>query len=231
MKRDNLQGSPPERALPGGLLTRTLVYIPIVHTQVEMGSVAASLKKVYLEQYGEDEWSTHIRVIDQMWEGIRRRIEALHLDYPRTRLYQDGLPICGKELDIVTEVARRGSQNHQILLDLSQKGCCLTGTESPQLLLQEYDHLKEALGWQTERHSFWRRLWAERVGQRLLRRRDQFIARRVDETLKRDETGILFVGLKHEVDRYLPKDISVRYLFHRLPLRYLNRFSVLPANS
>jgi hypothetical protein len=43
----------------------------------------------------------------------------------------------------------------------------------------------------------------------LLAQRDQFIARRINDTLKAGETGILFLGLLHAVERYLDRDIRV----------------------
>ena len=114
---------------------RQLIYIPVIHTEVDMGSMAGSLKEAYLSRYGEERWAGHVKAIEQMWDGIKRKVDLLGLDCPKTKLYQDGLPLCGKELQIVTEVAARGSRNHRILLDLVQKGCTLIGTESPQLLL------------------------------------------------------------------------------------------------
>lgn len=203
---------------------RRLIYIPVIHTEVDMGSMAGSLKEAYLSRYGEERWASHVKAIEQMWDGIKRKLDALALDYPRTKLYQDGLPLCGKELQIVTEVASRGSRNHRILLDLVQKGCALLGTESPQLLLEEYRHIKEAVGEKNHPNPLWRHLKSRWLAQRLLLRRDRFIARRIAETLHDGETGLLFMGIQHEVDRFL-SGISVTYLFHRLPFQYTSRFA------
>jgi len=203
---------------------RQLIYIPVIHTEVDMGSMAGSLKEAYLSRYGEERWASHVKAIEQMWDGIKRKLDALTLDYPKTKLYQDGLPLCGKELQIVTEVAARGSHNYRILLDLVQKGCTLLGTESPQLLLKEYRHIKEAVGEGNHPMPFWKRLRSQWQAQRLLVRRDRFIARRIAETLQEGETGLLFMGIQHEVDRFL-SGISVKYLFHRLPFQYTSRFA------
>jgi len=35
------------------------------------------------------------------------------------------------------------------------------------------------------------------------------------------ETGILFAGMAHQVDKYLPKDIHISYLIFRLPFSKL----------
>ena len=51
----------------------------------------------------------------------------------------------------------------------------------------------------------------------LLQKRDQFVANRVGQTLKAGEVGVLFMGMLHQIDKYLPKDIGVEFLIHRLP--------------
>ncbi len=189
-----------------------------------MGSMAASLKQAYLDSYGEEGWASHVKAIEHMWEGIKRKLDALGLDYSGTKLYQDGLPICGKELQIVNEVASRGSLNHQILLDLIHKGCALMGTESPELLLEEYRMIKKAVSGNKSPKSFVGRFILKWTSHRLLVKRDKFIAKRIADTLKDGETAILFMGIQHEVDRFL-NGISVKYLFHRLPFQSTSRFA------
>ena len=41
------------------------------------------------------------------------------------------------------------------------------------------------------------------------------------KTLKEGETGILFAGMAHQVDKYLPKAIHISYLIFRLPFSKL----------
>ncbi len=220
---------------------RQLIYIPVIHTQVDMGSMADALKKSYLDRHGEEKWASRVKAIDQMWEGIQRKIEELNLDCHRVKLYQDGLPICDKEIEIVNEVASRGSHNYQILKELLQKGCTLMGTESPELLIKEYQMIKEAAQSKGKNRPFLEKLRLWLAARKILRDRDQFIAQRIVETLQDEETGILFMGIHHQVDRYLtacrgktnsstplttnPHGITIRYLFHRLPFEYNRRFS------
>lgn len=202
-----------------------LVYIPVIHTPVEMGSMAEALREAYLERFGEQQWANHLKAVEQMWGGIKRKIADLALDYATTKLYQDGLPICGREREIVSEVAERGSRNHQILLELVKKGCTLMGTESQALLVREYRNLQQALQQGKGPTSVWKTLWSRWQAHHLLRQRDRFIARRITDTLNPGETGLLFMGIQHEVDRDLPPSISVKYLFHRLPFQYTSRFA------
>jgi hypothetical protein len=42
----------------------------------------------------------------------------------------------------------------------------------------------------------------------LLKRRDQFIGRRISQTLLPGETGLLFVGMLHAVEPWLDPDIQ-----------------------
>ena len=125
---------------------RRLIWIPIVHTQDDMGKLGESVKNEYLRRLGKEQWETHLRAVDAFWTAIRRKIEGLGLDYPRVRIYQDGLPVCDHEEQIVRELADRGNVNQRLIVDLIDRGARLTGTESPQLLMEEYQLNRRILG-------------------------------------------------------------------------------------
>ncbi|MFQ5883085.1 MAG: hypothetical protein ACE5I9_11585 [Candidatus Methylomirabilales bacterium] len=137
---------------------------------------------------------------------------ALDLNYPRVKIYQDGLPLCGREEEIVRVIAGRGGLNHQLILDLIEKGAVLVGTESGELILEEYDQLRRLSRVRDpdERSEIYRE--AEGLRRQLLLKRDEFIAGRIDKTLQEEETGILFIGLLHDVTKSLPADIDVSFL-------------------
>lgn len=42
-----------------------------------------------------------------------------------------------------------------------------------------------------------------------MNKRDEFISRRIDETLNQDEAGVLFLGAYHNIKKRLPKDIQI----------------------
>lgn len=197
---------------------RRLIYVPIVHTAADMGSQAEALEREHVRRHGRGEWARTRRLIDEVWEGLRTRLLALNLDYRRVRIYQDGLPVCGRELDIVREVAQGGSRNYALILELLSRGAVVEGTESPGLLREEYERIRSAIPAGQAREE------DAGEGERLLRQRDEFVGRRVGETLKDGEVGILFIGLMHRVDQFLPPDIEVQYLIHRLP------FQILPSD-
>lgn len=195
---------------------RRLKYIPIIHTGVEMGSMYGTLKDEYIRRFGIQKWEEHNRIIEDFWNGIRNKVFDLSLDYPNTRLYQDGLPVCGKEMDLVQELVKMGSRNHQILMELIQLGAKLEGTEDPKLLLEEYDYLKKASA-DLDKPKMKRRY--QQSAKRILQKRDSYIAQRIDETLRGGETGLLFIGITHRVDKKLPKDIEIDYVIYRLPFK------------
>jgi hypothetical protein len=190
--------------------SRTLLYFPIVHTQADMGVMQDSVTRATLEKTGRAGLSRKLAAIDKIWTEIEHAIDALALPCDHLRLYQDGLPVCGREAEIVTELAQSGSRNHQLLLRLMGKGATLMGTESADLLVQEYRLAKQSLAARRPRAAA---LAAARQAESdaLLRRRDQFIAQRINDTLKSNETGILFLGMLHAVERYLEPDVHVVY--------------------
>lgn len=189
---------------------RTLILIPIIHTVHDMGSLSAQIKQAYVERYGLSKWDEHLKSIDAIWNEIRHLIELLNLPYQHVRLYQDGLPECGREAEIVTEVARQGSKNHLLLLDLIQKGATVMGTEDPTLLLQEYRIHQEALQPSLSEST---KLAMEQQSAHLLAERDRHIAARISQTLLPGEIGLLFLGLSHSAHVALDLDIIFRSLF------------------
>ncbi len=206
--------NPIPREGPAAGHSRTLIYLPIIHTQADMGAFQESVARATLEKVGRAGLSRKTAAIDKIWTEIEAAIDALALSFDRVRLYQDGLPVCGREAEIVTELAQAGSRNHQLLLRLMDRGAVLMGTESAELLVQEYQLAKQSL---TARPPRAAGVAASRraLSEALLQRRDQFMAQRINDTLKDGEAGILFLGMLHSVARYLQPDVKVIYPLHR----------------
>ncbi|MDX2116346.1 MAG: hypothetical protein SFZ24_12110 [Planctomycetota bacterium] len=188
-------------ASPGAMGTssavrdRALIIIPIVHAEADLGTLAAEVR-------GADPaaWERKQRLIGEHWNSVERFCSTLPGEPRRWRVYQDGLPVCGRERAIIEDLALRGSRNGSVVLSLLSRGATLEGTESPALLIEEYRRARAPL---TPGKS------DAEGAQRLLRQRDDFIARRIDHTLKQGETGILFIGLLHDVLSRLPPSIDV----------------------
>ena len=196
---------------------RELIYVPVVHTEVDMGSLQEAVKEQFLSKYHERDWQKLSNAVHEFWEGVQQRIMGLQLKYQETHIYQDGLPVCGKEVQIVTDLAERGSYNHKLLLQMVERGSHLVGTESPELLLEEYRLLQRVFSTpQGEQREAAAVAYRNRAPD-LLKERDEYIRRRIDDTLPESGVGILFIGLIHRADECLPDDIRVSYLIHNVP--------------
>ncbi len=193
-----------------GETDRSLIWIPIIHTQVDQGSMSDTVRELYVRKLGEKKWDQHVRAVESKWRRITETIQDLELDYAHVRLYQDGLPVSGHEAAIVRDLAHAGSRNHSLLLELMDKGASLTGTESPELLVEEYELAQQVLvSLEGRKVGAAARGYHER-SKRLLERRDRFIAGRIHDTLQPGETGLLFLGLLHSLDGRLPRDVRLR---------------------
>lgn len=176
---------------------RTLIYIPVLHSPADMGSLASSASPsgdygIQVERYWE-RIGAELRALRRMWRGARPRV------------YQDGLPDAGAGI-VARVVAELDSPNYRLLRWLVGQGAVVVGSEDPVLLQEEYELLKASVADEAAR-----RVYAARAAQ-LLEGRDRYIAARIHSTLPPGGTGILFIGLQHQVVQALPQDIAVRSL-------------------
>jgi hypothetical protein len=196
---------------------RALIYVPVVHSEVDLGTMAGELRRQFEEVFGADEWTRRFASVDAMWEGLRTKLSALPIAWSSTRLYQDGLPVCDHEHAIVHDLSAQGSRNHQLLLQLMERGATLMGTERPDLMVKEYRRIQRLVQAARDRASDAVAEEIKREGELILAERDAFVAHRIDTTLEEGETGILFLGLLHRVDELLDERFEVRHLIHNLP--------------
>lgn len=196
---------------------RQLLYFPIIHNQADLGSLKESLSAEGERKYGKAEWESHLKQVQKSWDKIEKFIEEYantnSISPNKVRLYQDGLPAAGEiGLKIVKDVARQGSRNYQILEDLIARGASLEEAESKELLLEEYSYISRILKAETSTERLKHSILYQDVAQELLDKRDDYIARKINEALKEDELGILFLGGKHSISDRLDKDITVRVI-------------------
>ncbi|MFI5460368.1 MAG: hypothetical protein ACHRXM_33540 [Isosphaerales bacterium] len=178
-----------------------------------MGSLRGSVQELYVRRLGKAKWDAHLRTVDELWKQIRGMIDDLALDFNHIRVYQDGLPVCDHEEKIVRELALQGSANHRLLVDLMDRGARLTGTESPQLLIEEYEHNRRILGALGKTSlSATRSPKIREQARQLLDQRDRFIAGRIAETLQSEEQGLIFLGMLHSLEGRLPDDVRLTIL-------------------
>jgi len=190
---------------------RKLLYVPIIHMEADLGSVAPDIDQRSKDMFGAQRWEKHKETLSHFWDSIARycqRLQATNL-----RLYQDGL-LANGELGkrIVEAGAKAGSRNYQILLRLMERGAELVSTEDVSLVKEEYEHIIKL----AQSKSLLQRGLAyfqyKMHKARLTEERDVFIARRINETLGEGQRGILFLGAYHNVLPLVAKDIVVKQL-------------------
>lgn len=196
---------------------RRLVYVPILHVREDMDELGAISSGHEVKERGPQAMEEQRAAVDKMWSGIAARLAELELPWERTRIYQDGLPVCGTELKIVAQLAENGSRNHLLLLDLRKKGAKLEGTEDIELLMREYNFLNVLLMKAPGAVPAAPMPEYQAKSAELLKARDEFIFNRIKNTLLEGEVPLVFMGVMHRLDKLLEKDYLLSHIIYRLP--------------
>ena len=191
--------------------TRTLDYIPIVHTHADLGGLGEQVRQRVLREEGLRGWQRRTQAVEQLWDRIERAVTKPRARAEKVRVYQDGLPVCGREKEIVQEMARKGSRNHKLLLRLMEQGASIMGTESAELLAREVEMARLGLAANPSGSPAAAQVGGQSMEADLLEKRDAYIADRINKTLQQGEAGILFIGMLHSMAARLDKDIRVSY--------------------
>ena len=187
---------------------KALIYVPIIHMSSDMGSLAKDLNTRGIADLGEELWKEHIKTVETFWDELSHYFDSIHVS--GMKIYQDGMIAEGEiGKKIVQEGAKSGSKNYELVSELLKRGAILVKTEDFKLVEKERVRLIAI----TQAKSLPEKLIAfmkyKLVKNRLLNKRDKFIAGRVDETINQDETGIIFIGAYHNIKDRLPKDIRI----------------------
>ena len=161
-----------------------------------------------LSALGRQGLARNAAVVEKMWEEIESALAGLPFAAGSVRVYQDGLPVCGHEQKIVVGAGWSGKPKPRIASKLQAQGATLMGTESPELLVEEYQLAVAAFAPRATAGAAIRR---KELRDTLLDKRDRFIADRINGTLGVGESGVLFMGMLHKVAMHLDPDIKVVY--------------------
>jgi hypothetical protein len=195
---------------------RKLVYIRIVHTAADMGSLSEKLQDEMISRVGRARWEENQNLILKFWEELEKELFGLKLDLEHTKIYQDGLPSGGEMgMKIVHTAAKLGSQNYRLIEKLVEKNAEVVATESPELLIEERNLLMDVYSGSTPEEREKAKQRYETRKKTLLLERDEYIASRINSTLKTGETGVLFIGAEHNIIPFIAKDIEVIDLVKR----------------
>jgi len=187
---------------------RKLLYVPIIHSSADLGSIAAEAEKKGIAICGKGRWQAHKQTIALFWDALSKFFESL--DPGGYKIYQDGLVADGElGMKIVADGVKRGSKNYEIIYHLVERGATLVKTEDVDIVMKEYKSivgLAKAKSFISKSTAFFKHIINKN---RILIERDSCITRRIGETLKDGETGIFFIGAQHDIQNGLPSDIEV----------------------
>ena len=187
---------------------RTLILVPVIHTSADLGSLAEDVASRGIADLGEDVWEKHISAVEKFWDAISNYFDSI--DVTGMKIYQDGMiadGVVGQR--IVEESAKQGSRNYELVASLLKRGAVLVKTEDFKLVKEERDNLvilTQAKSRIQKVTAYIRYMLAKG---RLLRKRDKFIAKSIDESLGKSEVGIIFIGAYHDIKKRLPGSIRV----------------------
>ena len=197
---------------------RKLLYVPVIHVDSDLGSIAPAIDKRSTQICGRQRWEKHKQIASTFWDNIEEYFKKQNAD--NLKIYQDGLMADGElGRKIIEEGAQKGSKNYRIVLELIRRGAEIRKTEDVALLKEEYNRILKL----SQSKSIWERTSAY-IGYRfhkgrLMMKRDKFIAGTINQTLKAGETGALFIGAYHDVVTHLADDIAVEEVKNREKVR------------
>jgi len=174
----------------------------------DLGTIAKAVDKRGIAGFGEEFWKRHRETISEFWDSIVKYFA--NLEVKDFKIYQDGM-VAGGEVGqkIVEEGVKSGSKNYEIIADLLRRGAILVQTEDFAMVKEERDRIVKITQAKTTTEKIIAYLGYRLTKDRLLKKRDNYIAKRIDETLNQGETGILFMGAYHNIIPKLPKRIAI----------------------
>ncbi|MDP2723563.1 MAG: hypothetical protein Q8O72_12465 [Bacteroidales bacterium] len=189
---------------------KTIIYVPIIHSIADMGSLGKELQQTSISRLGEIKWQTHVDTVNRYWNMIEAYIEKNVRGVKGIKVYQDGMFVDGyPAMNIIQEGIKSGSKNSELVLKLIDQGAILVKTEDFKMVKDEYNGLQRILKSKNNLTKLFYILRFKIFKLINLKKRDRFIARRIAETLGENETGIAFIGAYHHVNKCLPEDINI----------------------
>jgi len=188
---------------------RTLLYVPIIHTSADLGSLAKDITKRGIADLGEEFWEEHKKTVDGFWDVISHYFNSQEVS--GVKIYQDGMVAEGEVGEkIVEEGVKQGSKNYELISKLINRGAILVKTEDFNFVKSELDRLRRITQSKNLTGKLLSFIKYKLTKDGLLNKRDKFIAKRINETLQHGETGILFIGAYHNVKKRLPEGVLIK---------------------
>lgn len=155
---------------------------------------------------GRDAPAEYLEKLDKYWHQVEQHINNLEAKLGQvSRIFHELIPASGE--DGVNTVKDLNEKCYEIVKSRLDKGVPLEATEDSELLTEFMDWGR-CLGIGLQNQKVFTRVYESYV--EVSKKRNEFIAKHIDETLKADEAGILFMREGHQVQ--FPSDIEVFYV-------------------
>ena len=144
--------------------------------------------------------------LDKYWNQVENQVRDLESKLAKiNKIFHELVPVGGEEgIELIKDLNER---SHQIAASKLQEGAQLEATEDSELLTEFMDWSRcLAIGLQNQK--VFTTVYESYVA--ASKKRNEHIARHLDETLQADETGALFMREGHQVQ--FPTDIQVFYV-------------------
>lgn len=166
---------------------RKLYFVPLIYCEKEP-------QAEYLEKF------------NNYWDQVENQVSSLELKLGRIdRIYHELISVAGEDgAEVIKDLNDR---SYQIVENRLGKGTQLEATEEAGLLTEFMDWSRcLVIGLQNQ--QVFTRVYEYYT--EASKKRNEHIARKIDETLKADEVGILFMREGHQIQ--FPSDIAVFYV-------------------
>ena len=169
----------------GKSMSRMLLHVPRMYTEMEFRKLTLTLPDDFQQKASE------------FWSYVKEKL--LIFDGKIQRIYRDKIDKSEAEaLDCLSVLDR---ENHAIVKELVEKGASFEATED-SMLIAESESWLEMLDSQAA-NSIVLENYEETI-----RERDKYISSRINETLKDNEVGVLFM----EPDREITVDADIKVI-------------------
>jgi hypothetical protein len=158
---------------------------------------------VYLGEEAPDEY---LKRFTKYWEQVEKQITELESRLGKVnRIYHELIPAGGE--DGSEAIKELNDKSHQIIQSCLDKGAQLEAVEEGDLLTEFMDWSRCLIvGLQNQK--VFTKVYESYT--EVSKKRNEYIAGKIDETLKTDEIGILLMRENHQVQ--FPSDIQVFYV-------------------
>lgn len=166
---------------------RKLYFVPLIYSGGES-------PPEYLEKF------------NKYWDQVENQVSDLELKLGRiNKIYHELIPVSGEEgTKAIKELHQR---SYEVIKNRLEKGARLEATEEGELLTEFMDWSRcLAIGLQNVK--VFTKIYESYT--EVSKKRNEHIAKTIDETLEVDKTGILFMREGHQVQ--FPSDIQVFYV-------------------